>query len=64
VPVVVTENVAVCPAVRVWLAGWAVIDGGTLTVRVAGLLVIVPAVLLIVTVNCAPLSKPVEAAVV
>jgi hypothetical protein len=29
VPDAVTENVAVCPAVTVWLAGWLVIEGGT-----------------------------------
>ena len=60
----VTENVAVCPAVTVWLAGWAVMEGGTLTVREAALLVTEPAVLLIVTVNCVALSVLVVAGVV
>jgi len=56
VPVAVTLKVAVCPAVTLWLAGWVVIVGATaaaLTVRVAMLLVALPAVLLTSTVNCA-----------
>ena len=60
-------NVAVCPAVTVWLAGWVVIDGAAaaaLTVSVAALLVILPAVLLTVTVNCELLSAEVVAGVV
>ena len=56
----VTEKEAVCPEVTVWLAGCAVIEGATaaaLTVKVAALLVALPAVLLTATVNCAPLSE-------
>jgi hypothetical protein len=51
--------VAVCPTVTVWLCGCVVIVGATtaaFTVRVAALLVTLPAVLVTVTVNCAPLS--------
>jgi len=54
-------------AVTIWLAGWPVIEGATgaaLTVSVAGLLVTLPAVLLIDAVNCAPLSELIEAGVV
>ena len=60
-------NVAVCPAVTVWFAGGVVIEGATgaaFTVRVATLLVTLPAVLLTTTVNCAPLSEFVVAGVV
>jgi hypothetical protein len=60
-------NVAVCPAVTVWLAGWVVIVGATaaaVTVSVAAVLVMVPALLLTTTANCAPLSEIVVAAVV
>src|SRR5207302_6054564 len=56
-----------CPAVTVWLAGWVVIDGAAaaaLTVSVAALLVILPAVLLTATVNCELLSAEVVAGVV
>ena len=63
----VTEKVAVWPAVTVWLAGWVVIVGGTgagFTVRVAGLLVTLPAVLVTTTVNWAPLSPVVVGGVV
>src|SRR5256885_12300925 len=59
VPVATTVNVAVCPTVTVWLAGWVVIEGAValaFTVSVAALLVTLPAVLLTTTVNCAPLS--------
>src|SRR5260221_551025 len=66
-PVATTVNVAVCPAVTVWLAGCVVIDGATaaaLTVSVAALLVTLPAELLTTTVNCAPLSELVVAGVV
>ncbi len=55
------------PAVTVWLAGWVVIEGATaaaFTVRVAALLVTLPAVLLTSTVNCAPLSELVVTGVV
>jgi hypothetical protein len=64
VPDAVTENVAVCPAVTVWLAGCVVIEGGTLTVRVAALLVTLPTELVTTTLNCAPLSVAVVAGVV
>ena len=66
-PVAVTENVAVCPAVIVRLEGCVVIEGATgagLTVSVAALLVTLPAELLTTTVNCAPLSEVVSAGVV
>ena len=66
-PVAVTENVAVCPAVIVTLDGCVVIEGATgagLTVSVAALLVTLPAELLTTTVNCAPLSAVVSAGVV
>ena len=62
-----TLKEAVCPAVTVWLAGWAVIEGATaaaFTVRVAALLVTLPALLLTSTVNCAPLSELVVVGVV
>jgi hypothetical protein len=60
-------NVAVCPAVTVWLAGDVVIVGATgagFTVRVAAALVTVPAVLLTATVNVDPLSVVAVAGVV
>src|SRR5207302_10781754 len=60
VPVATTLNVAVCPTVTVWLAGWVVIEGATaaaLTVSVAALLVTLPAVLLTMTVNCELVSE-------
>ena len=66
-PVATTLNVAVCPTVTVWLAGWVVIEGATavaLTVSVATLLVTLPAVLLTTTVNCEPLSAEVVGGVV
>ena len=59
-------NVAVCPAVTVWLAGCVVMDGATgpaLTVSVAGLLVTLPVALLTITENCVPLSELVVAGV-
>ena len=62
-----TLKEAVCPAVTVWLAGWVVIEGATgaaFTVRLAALLVTLPAVLLTTTVNSAPLSELVVAGVV
>ena len=62
-----TLNEAVWPAVTVWLAGCVVIVGATgaaLTVRMAALLVALPVVLVITTVNCAPLSEVVVAGVV
>jgi hypothetical protein len=60
-------NVAVCPAVTVWLAGGVVIVGATgagFTVSVAVALVTVPAVLLTTTANVDPLSDVVVAGVV
>ena len=66
-PVAATENVAVWPAVTVWLAGCVVIDGATeavVTVSIAALLVALPAVLLTTTVNCAPLSELIVTGVV
>ncbi len=62
-----TENVAVCPAVTDWLAGCVVMPGATgsgFTVSVAGLLVIVPAVLLMATWKVEPLSAFVVGGVV
>jgi hypothetical protein len=59
-------NVAVCPAVTVWLAGCVVIVGDTgagFTVSVAAELVTVPAVLLTATVKADPLSEVVVAGV-
>ena len=55
-PVAATENVAVCPTVTVAFCGCAVIWGACdcvaeLTVRVAALLVMLPAELLTVTAN-------------
>ena len=66
-PVATTVNVAVCPAITVWLAGCVVIIGaiGTgFTVNVAVLLVADPAVLLTTTRNVDPLSKVVVGGVV
>jgi len=60
-------NVAVCPAVTVWLTGCVVIVGATgagFTVSVAEALVAVPAVLLTTTANADPLSAVVVAGVV
>jgi len=67
VPVALTVNVAVCPAVTVWLAGCVVIDGATaaaFTVKVALLLVALPAELLTTTEKVDPLSAVVVAGVV
>ena len=66
-PVAATENIAVWPAVTVWLAGCVVIDGATeavVTVSMAALLVAPPAALLTTTVNCAPLSELIVTGVV
>jgi hypothetical protein len=52
-------NVAVCPAVTVWLVGGVVIVGATsagFTVNVAALLVSVPAVFVTTASNVDPLS--------
>jgi hypothetical protein len=54
VPLAATLKVAAWPAVTVWLAGCVLIEGATgagLTVRVAALLVALPAALLTTTVN-------------
>jgi hypothetical protein len=54
VPVAVTANEAVFPAITVWLAGWVVIAGATealVTLRIAALLVAFPALLLTPTAN-------------
>jgi hypothetical protein len=67
VPVARTLKVAVCPTVTVWFAGCVVIDGATLlafTVRVALLLVVLPAELVTTTENMEPLSAEVVAGVV
>ena len=67
VPAAVTVNVAVCPAVTVWFAGWVVIVGATgaaFTVSVADALVTVPAVFVTTTPNVDPLSEVVVAGVV
>ena len=66
-PVAATLKDAVWPAVTDWLAGCVVMEGATgaaLTVRVAALLVTLPAVLVITTVNSAPLSELAVAGVV
>ena len=66
-PVTITENVAPCPATAVWLAGWLVTTGATavaLTVKVALLLVTLPAELLTAALYSAPLSALVVAPVV
>ena len=62
-----TENVAVCPEVTEALEGCEVIEGATAaaaTLRVAALLLALPALLLTVTLNCAPLSEIAVAGVV
>jgi hypothetical protein len=60
-------NVAVCPAVTVWLTGWVVIVGATgavFTVNVAAALVTVPAVFVTTTAKVDPLSDVAVAGVV
>jgi hypothetical protein len=67
VPVAATLKLAVCPAVTVWFAGWDVIDGATaaaFTVKVAALLVALPAELVTTTEKADPLSAVVVAGVV
>jgi hypothetical protein len=67
VPVAPTVKVAVWPAVTVWLAGCDVIEGATavaVTVSVAGLLVMLPTVSVIATLNDVPLSPILVAGVV
>ena len=59
-----TLNVAVCPDVTLLLAGCEEMVGGTLTVSAAVLLVALPALLVTVTENFAPLSAEVVAGVV
>ena len=66
-PVATTENVAVAGAVTIWFAGWVVIVGTTgvaAMLSVAALLGTLPAALLTDTVNDAPVSAVVVAAVV
>jgi hypothetical protein len=57
-------NVAVCPATTALFAGCVVTLGGTLTVNAAALLVTLPPVPVMATVNCAPLSEATVAGVV
>jgi hypothetical protein len=68
VPVAATEKDAVCPAVTSALTGCVVIDGATAlapaTLRVAVLLVVLPALLATTTVNNARLSEAVVGGVV
>jgi hypothetical protein len=67
VPVAATEKDAICPAVTSALTGCVVIDGATpaaLSVSVAALLVALPALLVTITLNRAPLSELVLAGVV
>jgi hypothetical protein len=67
VPVAATEKLAVCPAVTVWLAGCVLIVGATgagFTVKVALLLVALPAAFVTTTLNIAPLSVVAVAGVV
>lgn len=67
VPVALTLNVAVCPAVTVWLAGCDVIDGATVaafTVTLALLLVALPAEFVTTTEKLDPLSDVVVGGVV
>ena len=66
-PIAATVKVAVCPLVMLVLAGWVLIVGavtGAVTVRMAALLVAVPAELPTVTVNCVPVAEVVSAGVV
>jgi hypothetical protein len=68
VPVTVTEKVAVCPAVTSALTGSVVIAGAApaavATLRVAGLLVILPRLLATTTVNSGRLTETVVGGVV
>lgn len=67
VPVATTENVAVWPAVTVWLPGCVVMLGATgegFTVRVATPLVAVPAAFVTLTAKVDPLSAVVVGGVV
>ena len=63
-PVAATVKAALWPAVTAWLAGCVVMDGATFTVSVAALLVTLPALLVTVVVNTAPLSEAAVAGVV
>jgi hypothetical protein len=54
VPAAVTEKEAICPAVTVWLVGCVMMEGATaaaFTVKMAAMLVTLPAVLLTITAN-------------
>jgi hypothetical protein len=62
-PVAATLNVAVCPTLTVLLAGCAVMDGGTFTVKVAAILVTLETLFVTVTVNFAALSEAIVAGV-
>ena len=63
-PVAVTLKLAVAGAVTVRSTGWTVMTGAAFTVKVAALLVALPAALLTVTVYWAPLfPKPVAGVV-
>jgi hypothetical protein len=67
VPVALAANVATCPIVTVWLAGWDVIEGATaavFTVKVAVLLVALPAELVTINEKADPLSAVVVTGVV
>ena len=67
VPLAATLNVAVFPAITVWLTGCVVMKGATVaavTVSTAALLVALPALLLTTAVNCALLFAVVSAGVV
>ena len=67
VPEAVTENVAALPAITVWFKGCATIEGATgvaVTVSVAALLVIFPALSVTTTANEDPLSEIVVTGVV
>src|SRR5260370_18540811 len=62
VPAAVTVNVAVCPAVTVWFAGWVVIvgaAGSALTVPVADTLFTRTAVYVTIIPNVSPVSPAV-----
>ena len=66
VPAAVTENVAVCPAVTVLLAGCAVMEGAMaelVTLRIALLLVRLELLSVTTTANGVPLSELVVAGV-
>jgi hypothetical protein len=64
VPVAVTVNEAICPAVTAWFDGLLVIAAGTVTLNVAALLVSLPRLLLTIQRNREPLSAVVVIGVV